>query len=113
MITRVIAINDWLYQGDCIMRISRFASALALSLGLTVMPTILVAESGPANTAANNLHTKRHAGHARCRLPASGVPPAAERSLIRAFAQSTSATIELGVSRDFASNPSARQKLAK
>jgi hypothetical protein len=67
VITRVIAINDWLYQGDCIMRISRFASALALSLGLTVMPTILVAESGPANTAANNLHTKRHAGHARCR----------------------------------------------
>ena len=49
------------------MRISRFASALALSLALALMPAILIAEPAPANTAVKNMHTKRHTGHARCR----------------------------------------------
>ena len=49
------------------MRISRFASALALSLALALMPAILIAEPAPANTAVKNMHTKRHTGHAPCR----------------------------------------------
>jgi hypothetical protein len=49
------------------MRISRFAWALALSLGFTLIPTILIAQPAPANTVGKNLHTKRHARHAPCR----------------------------------------------
>jgi len=45
-------------------------------------------------------------------IPASGVPPAAERLPIRAFAQSTSATIDRGISLDSASKQSARPNLA-
>ena len=45
-------------------------------------------------------------------IPASGVPPGAERLPIRAFAQSTSATIDRGISLDSASKQSARPNLA-
>ena len=49
------------------MRISRFACALALSLGLTLIPTILLAQPAQGNTVGENLHTKRHTHHAPCR----------------------------------------------
>jgi hypothetical protein len=49
------------------MRISRFAWALMLSLGLTLIPTILIAQPAPANTGGKNLHTKGHTRHALCR----------------------------------------------
>jgi hypothetical protein len=48
------------------MRILRFAWALALSLGLTLIPTILIAQPAPANTVGKNLHTNRHTRHAPC-----------------------------------------------
>jgi hypothetical protein len=46
-------------------------------------------------------------------IPASGAPRAAERSLIRAFAQSTSATTDRGISLDSASKQSARANLVE
>ena len=95
------------------MRISRFASALALSLALVLMPAILIAEPAPANTAVKNMHTKRHTGHVGVDIPESGAPPAAERFPIRAFAQSTCATTEPGISPDSASNLSAHPNLVE
>jgi hypothetical protein len=46
-------------------------------------------------------------------IPDSGARPVAERFLIRAFAQSTSATTVLGVSLDSVSNLSARPNLVE
>jgi hypothetical protein len=95
------------------MRISRFAWALALSLGFTLIPTILIAQPAPANTVGKNLHTKRHARHAPVAIAATGALPAAERLLIRACAQSTSATTDHGISLDSASKQSARANLVE
>jgi hypothetical protein len=49
------------------MCISNLAWVLALLLGLTSMPTILIAEPAPANTVAENPPTKRQTGDATCR----------------------------------------------
>jgi hypothetical protein len=49
------------------MFISRFAWALALLLGLGLVPTVSVAEPAPAHTAIKNGHIKRHNTHTACR----------------------------------------------
>ena len=50
-----------------IVCISRLMWAIALFLALALLPTILIAELAPANTAAKQQHTKRHTGRAPCR----------------------------------------------
>ena len=45
------------------MFISRFAWALALLLGLGLVPTVSVAEPAQAHTAIKNGHIKRHSAH--------------------------------------------------
>src|SRR5262249_59082127 len=62
---KAIIIGSRYRKGECIMRSSRFAWVLMLSLGFTLIPTILVAQQGPANTGGTNPHPCRYAGQ-RC-----------------------------------------------
>jgi hypothetical protein len=49
------------------MRVSTFLWAAALSFGLALMPTFLIAQPAPSNTVEKNLDGKRHTNYTSCR----------------------------------------------